>query len=808
MFSDSPFRLDVAALYHQCDLSSLAFVTTDELEPLTEHLGQARAIEALQFGIGIKHDGYNLYVLGSEGLGKHTTIRELLEQRCKQAPAPFDWCYINNFKQPDKPKMLKLPRGTARKLREDMQRFIGDILAGLPAAFDSDEYQSAFQAIHDEYVRFEEQAIEEIAAKAESNNILMVRTQTGWNLGPKKDGRAMTPDEFDQLPEDEKKLIGQVVAEIQDDLKRILLKIPVWQKETREKVRQLHREVSLNAVNHFAADLETDYSVLEDVTTFIEEVKLDILDNVELFRKYGAERKSANNDLNKLPSAFESYQVNVLVDNSDTQGAPIIFEDNPTYHNLIGRVEHTAQFGTLITDFSLIKPGALHLANGGFLVLDARKVLTSLYAWEGLKRVLHAQEVKIESLEQWLSLATTTSLQPEPIPVSVKVVLTGSRLLYFLLKEYDPEFGQLFKVAVDFSEQMDRDPASMILYARMIASLQQQNKLLPLERSAVERIIEHCSRMVEDGEKVSLHMGNLLDLLRESDYWARKEEQPAITHAAVQAVIDARYRRLDQMRERVHEEILRGTYLINTRDKVVAQVNGLSVIQLGDYAFGRPSRITATARLGSGKVIDIEREVELGGAIHSKGVMILSSFLAYRYARERPLALSATLVFEQSYGQIEGDSASAAELCALLSALADMPLKQSLAVTGSVNQHGEIQPIGGVNEKIEGFFDICQARGLSGDQGVIIPKANRKHLMLKEAVLAAVNDKQFHIYAVEHVDEVMALLSGLESGAADLNGHYPDETVNGRIERSVARLSELRERFSVSVKNNSEKHPR
>jgi predicted ATP-dependent protease len=808
MFSDSPFRLDVAALYHQCDLSSLAFVTTDALEPLTEHLGQARAIEALQFGIGIKHDGYNLYVLGSEGLGKHTTIRELLEQRCKQAPAPFDWCYINNFKQPDKPKMLKLPRGTARKLREDMQRFIGDILAGLPAAFDSDEYQSAFQAIHDEYVRFEEQAIEEIAAKAESNNILMVRTQTGWNLGPKKDGRAMTPDEFDQLPEDEKKLIGQVVAEIQDDLKRILLKIPVWQKETREKVRQLHREVSLNAVNHFAADLETDYSVLEDVTTFIEEVKLDILDNVELFRKYGAERKSANNDLNKLPSAFESYQVNVLVDNSDTQGAPIIFEDNPTYHNLIGRVEHTAQFGTLITDFSLIKPGALHLANGGFLVLDARKVLTSLYAWEGLKRVLHAQEVKIESLEQWLSLATTTSLQPEPIPVSVKVVLTGSRLLYFLLKEYDPEFGQLFKVAVDFSEQMDRDPASMILYARMIASLQQQNKLLPLERSAVERIIEHCSRMVEDGEKVSLHMGNLLDLLRESDYWARKEEQPAITHAAVQAVIDARYRRLDQMRERVHEEILRGTYLINTRDKVVAQVNGLSVIQLGDYAFGRPSRITATARLGSGKVIDIEREVELGGAIHSKGVMILSSFLAYRYARERPLALSATLVFEQSYGQIEGDSASAAELCALLSALADMPLKQSLAVTGSVNQHGEIQPIGGVNEKIEGFFDICQARGLSGDQGVIIPKANRKHLMLKEAVLAAVNDKQFHIYAVEHVDEVMALLSGLESGAADLNGHYPDETVNGRIERSVARLSELRERFSVSVKNNSEKHPR
>lgn len=786
-------------LYHVSDLSKLPFTTTDELEEISEHLGQSRAMEALKFGVDIKHEGYNLFVLGSSGLGKHTTVKELLDIEARQAEAPFDWCYVNNFEHPHKPLVLKLPKGIGRKLQQEMQQFLLDILVAIPAAFESDEYHAAFQALQDDYVRREDQALEEIAAKAESNNIIMVRTSNGWNLGPKnKDGKAMLPEEFEKLPDEEKQAITQVVEEMQDDLKKLLLKIPVWQKETREQVKKLNREVTQMTVTHYAEDLQANYTELEEVKDFIEKSKQDIIENVELFRKFGAEKKNRGQTSNKLPDEFTGYQVNVLVDNGETEGAPVIFEDNPTYQNLIGRIEHIAQFGTLITDFSLIKPGALHLANGGYLVLDARKVLTSLYAWEGLKRVLRSREVKIESLEQVLSLASTTSLQPEPIPVDVKVVLTGSRLLYYLLKQYDTEFDLLFKVAVDFSEDMERDDASMELYARMIATMQKQNKLLALDKKAVERVIEHSSRMAQDSEKVSLHMGHLADLLKESDYWAREAGRTTVTREDVQKVIDTRLYRMDQIRERLQEAILRGTYLVSTSGEQVAQVNGLSVIQLDDYAFGRPARITATARLGSGKVIDIEREVELGGAIHSKGVMILSAYLAYRYAKERPLALSASLVFEQSYGMIEGDSASAAELCALLSALADVPLKQSLAVTGSVNQHGEIQAIGGVNEKIEGFFDICEARGLSGEQGVIIPASNVKHLMLKEPVVQAVERGDFSVYAVSSIDEVMSLLSGLEIGVADKNGNYPPDSFNWKIEQRIDKLTELREKYSES----------
>lgn len=803
-------ELSVSAfdLYHVCDLSDLTFTTTDEVEEISEHIGQSRAMEALKFGVDIKHEGYNLFALGSTGLGKHTTVKEHLEEEAKHAKASFDWCYVNNFEHPHKPMVLKLPKGMGRKLQQDMQQFVLDILAAIPAAFESDEYHSAFQALHDEYVRREDSALEEIAAKAESNNIVMLRTSTGWNLGPKnKDGKAMSPEEFQKLPDEEKQAITQVVEEMQDDLKHLLLKIPGWQKETRQKVKKLNREVTQMTVTHFAEELQVKYDSLEAVKAFIETSKQDIIDNVELFRKYGAEKKDGNQAPNKFPEEFTGYQVNVLVDNGKTEGAPVIFEDNPTYQNLIGRIEHIAQFGTLITDFSLIKPGAVHLANGGYLVLDARKVLTSPYAWEGLKRILRSREVKIESLEQVLSLASTTSLQPEPIPVDVKVVLTGSRLLYYLLKQYDQEFDLLFKVAVDFSEDMERDDASMALYVRLIATLQKQNNLLSLDKSAVERVIEHSSRMAQDAEKLSLHMGHLADLLKEADYWAREVGRVQVEREDVQKVIDSRLERMDQIRDRVQEAILRDTYLVNTSGEEVAQVNGLSVIQLDDYAFGRPSRITATARLGSGKVIDIEREVELGGPTHSKGVMILSSYLAYRYAKERPLALSASLVFEQSYGMIEGDSASAAELCALLSALAEVPLKQSFAVTGSVNQHGEIQAIGGVNEKIEGFFDICSARGLTGEQGVIIPFSNVKHLMLKASVVQAVERGEFAVYAVTCIDEVLALLSGLEAGVADENGHYPYDTFNAKVEQRVEKLMQLQEEYAESKKSD-ESHPR
>lgn len=807
-YQDFVTSLKVAnqTLYHACNLSKVNFNTTDELEVMTEHLGQSRAMEALKFGIGIPYEGYNLYVLGSTGLGKSTTIKELLAEEASLAKAPSDWCYIHNFEHPHKPAILELPKGIGLKLQQEMNQFIEDILLAIPATFESNEYRTSRQAIQDEYTQLEDRAFGEIADKAEKNNIIMLRNPTGWTLGPKKDNKVLSPEEFEQLPKEEQKAITQVVEEIQNDLKEMLLKIPTWQKASREKVKQLNREVSQMTITQYAKKLQTEYKALQNVIKFIEKITQDIIDNSELIYKYAIEKKSMGNQSDEMPGFFSHYKVNVLVDNSATEGAPIIFEDNPSYQNLIGRIEHIAQFGTLLTNFTLIKPGALHLANGGYLVLDARKVLTSLYSWEGLKRTLRAHEIKIESLEQLLSLASTTSLQPEPIPLNVKVILTGNRLLYYLLKQYDPEFGQLFKVAADFAEDMDRDEKSVELYARMIATLQQHNNLLALDKKAVERVIEHCSRMAEDGEKVSLHMGGLLDLLRESDYWAKQSGRTVVSQSDVQKVIDTRRHRLDQIRERMLEQTIRGTYLINTSGEKVAQVNGLSVIHLDDHAFGRASRITATARLGSGKVIDIEREVELGGAIHSKGVMILSAYLAYRYAKEQPLALSASLVFEQSYGTIEGDSASAAELCALLSALAQIPVKQNLAVTGSVNQHGEIQAIGGVNEKIEGFFDLCQARGLTGDQGVIIPAANQKHLMLKADVVQAIERGEFTLYSVEFIDEVMALLSGITAGELNAKGDYPAESFNGMIQQRILKLTELHEQYAHTENDHHKVH--
>ena len=553
-------------------------------------------------------------------------------------------------------------------------------------------------------------------------------------------------------------------------------------------------------VNQSISELTLKYIKLPDVLNYIDAIKQDIIENVNDFRRLGIEKESGDNNSQMILSAFSRYQVNVLVDNSQTTGAPVIYEDNPSYVNLIGRIEHIAQYGTLLTDFTLIKAGALHRANGGYLVLDARKVLMSPFSWEGLKRAIHAHEVRIESLERMLSFASTTSLQPEPVPIDVKVVLTGSRLLYYLLKQYDPEFGLLFKVAADFAEDINRSDENSELYARLIAGLQKENELAPLNKKAVQRIIEHCARLVEDSEKISLHMGSLLDLLREGDYWARQANRQEITETDIQQAIDTRRYRLDQIRERVHEQVIRGNYLLDTSGEKVAQINALSVIQLGDYTFGRPSRITATARLGLGKVIDIEREVHLGGSIHSKGVMILSSYLANRYAKDQPISLSASLVFEQSYGFVEGDSASAAELCALLSALADVPIKQSFSVTGSVNQYGEIQTIGGVNEKIEGFFDICNARKLTGDQAVVIPQSNIKHLMLRADVREAVKENRFAIYSVQTIDQMMELLTDRKAGVKDKNNHYPQRTINYLVQKRIDELNKLRKFFAADNK--------
>lgn len=758
-------------------------------------------MDAVRFGSGIRHEGYNLFVLGPSGMGKLSLVRQLLEEKAIQESKPADWCYINNFSQPHKPHMLKLPHGRGEELRLYMDKLINYLRGAVPALFESDEYRTKAKAIQRKFSEQQEHALMELRADAEKQEIVLLQTPDGFAFSPAHGDEVISPDEYDKLPQEERERIEAAIAELQERLEKILSHLPQWRRERSERMRQLSREMMLSTVEHMLNELRAIYSDLPDVLRYFDAVQQDMVEHVDDFRKQ-EESVSVSGMTVTLHQTFHNYQINVLVSNNKESGAPILSEDNPAYSNLVGRVEHIAQFGALVTDFTLIKPGALHRANGGYLLLDVRKVLMQPLAWEGLKRALQSREIRIESLGQMYGLISTVSLEPEPIPLDIKIVLFGDRLFYYLLQEYDPEFSELFKVAADFEEHIERNADTHLLYARLIATLARKEGLLPYDRYAVARVIEYSARLVGDGERLSMHMRSVADLLREADYWAREAGHVVVTVSDIQQAIDAQIRRQDRVRDRLYKAILRDTLMIDTQGKVAGQVNGLAVIELGNFVFSQPTRITASSRLGKGELINIEREVKLSGAIHSKGILILSAFLAARYARNQPLALSASLVFEQSYGIVDGDSASLAELCALLSNLADVPIKQSLAVTGSVNQLGQAQAIGAVNEKIEGFFDICAARGLTGDQGVVIPAANIKHLMLRQNVIAAAEAGQFHIYAVDNVDRAINLLTGLPAGEADVNGEYPEGSLNQRV---AVRLNEL-VRISKSFAQKPEKN--
>lgn len=775
-------------LFRACDPACFPFETTEEVPELTEFIGQARAEAAIRFGAGMRHEGYNLYALGPPGTGKRSLVEQLLRDKAAQAPVPDDWCYVHNFREAHRPRALRLPAGRGARLRADMARLVEELRVAIPGAFESDQYRARLEAIHTEYSERQEKAITELGEDAAAHGIALLRTPDGFVFAPLREGRVLSPEEYDKLPDEEKKRIDEQVAGYQARLEEILRNIPKWRREMRDALTRLNQETADLAVGQLMDDLFAAYRDLPAVAAYLQAVREDVLAHTELFLK----QEAAGPEL----SVFHRYQVNLLVDHADSRGAPIITEDHPTYNNLIGRVEHLAQMGALVTDFTLIKPGALHRANGGYLLLEAHRVLAQPFAWEALKRALYARSLRIESVGQLLSLVPTVSLEPEEIPLDVKVVLLGERFLYFLLQELDPEFAELFKVAADFEDALPRNDHNAQLYARLIATLARREGLLPFRREAVARVVEHASRLAEDAEKLTAHMRSVADLLRQADHWARESGATQVEAGHVDQAIAAMEARSDRIRRRIQEEILRGTLIIDTDGAVVGSINGLSVVELGDARFAHPTRITATTRIGDGDVINIEREVELSGAIHSKGVMILASFLAARYARSRPLSLSASLVFEQSYGFVEGDSASLAELCALLSDLAQAPIRQALAVTGSVNQFGQVQAIGAVNDKIEGFFDICAARGLTGEQGVIIPAANVKHLMLRREVREACAAGRFHIYAVETVDEAIELLTGIPAGLPDEQGNLPEGSINWRVAAQLYELSLIRQEFA------------
>ena len=804
------------ALKRRCDAAKLRFKTTAKLKDLPEVLGQGRAVAALKFGVGIQRDGFNLFALGPSALGKHSTVRQFLETAAAAKATPDDWCYLYNFDDNHRPRALRLPSGTGVKLHSDMERLVEELQTAIASVFESDEYRTRRQAIDEEFQERQSHAFEDLQKRANARGIALVRTPVGLALAPMKDGEVMAPDAFQALPESERSGLEAVIQEFQKELQTTVRQIPRWDKERREKVREVNREVMDFAVGHLIETLRQSYKELPGVIAHLDAVQADVIDNVAAFVARPQEEGGAPADPpspmqaagagpNPAGGLARRYQVNVVVDNSGARGAPVVYEDNPALGNLVGRVEHLAQMGTLITDFGLIQSGALHRANGGYLILDARKLLMQPHAYEALKRTLQAGEVRIESPAQMYSMVTTVSLEPEPIPLDIKVVLVGDRMLYYMLAARDPEFGELFKVEVDFEEDMERRADSSHAYARLIATLARKHELKNLDATAVARVIDHSARLAGDSHKLTARMGLITDVLREADYWAAATGRKVISAADVQRALEARIERGDRIRQRSHEHIQQGTVLIDTAGALVGQINGLAVLSIGSTSFGKPSRITARLHVGSGEVIDIERKSELGGSLHSKGVLILSSYLASHYAHDRPLSLSASLVFEQSYGGVDGDSASSTELYALLSALAEAPIKQSFAVTGSVNQLGRVQAIGGANEKIEDFFDLCQARGLSGEHGVLIPESNVRHLMLRDDVVEACAGGRFHIYPIKTIDEGIEILTGVPAGRRGRNGQFPKGTINRRVEDRLIQLAESRRDFAKAAKQNEEK---
>jgi lon-related putative ATP-dependent protease len=779
-------------LVRRCDPASLGFATTSDLPPLDEMVGQDRAVEAVAFGVAIRQPGFNLYAMGPEGIGKVSLLRQVLEARAAGEPVPPDWCYVHNFADPRRPRAISLPAGDGRTFRDRMAQLERELRTAIPAAFESDEYRNRREAIEASLKERRESALVDFERLAATKGFALLRTPIGVGLAPLRDGKVIEREQVRRLPEAEQHALAEASEGLETRLGELVQRtFPAWEREARQAIRQTGQDVTRRAVGHLIDEIRAGHAGQDEILEHLGSLEADVVANAEEILAAAQPRELPSLLAASLEDGglFRRYGVNLVVDHAETPGAPVVFEDLPTQPNLLGRVEHAARLGALVTDFTLIRPGALHRANGGYLVLDARRLLTQPFAWEELKRALRAGEVRIESLGDRLGLSTV-SVEPEPIPLDAKVVLVGDRMVYYLLADLDPDFLELFKVEVDFEDEVPRTPDAEARYARLLGTIARRTGLRAFDAGALAAVIDRAARLAGDAERLSTHMRRLTDLLREADDRAAKAGRDLVTSDDVACAIEAARRRASRIQERGLEDIARGTVLVATTGEAVGVANGLSVVTLGEASFGRPTRITASVRLGEGEVVDIEREVRLGGPIHSKGVLILSGFIAGRFGRTRPLSLGASLVFEQSYGGVEGDSASLAEACALLSAIGEVPLRQSVAITGSLNQLGEVQPIGGVNEKIEGFFDVCAARGLDGSQGVVIPAANLPHLMLRDDVVAAAADGRFAVWAVAVIDEALELLTGVPAGGPGAGGAYPADSVNGRVAAGLDAMTE------------------
>ena len=771
-------------------------------EAAAPYIGQQRATDAIRFGIDMRQDGYNIYVLGPIGSNRHDLVESLVAEQAKDRGVPPDWCYVNNFSNPERPQALRFPAGKGREFREDMRNLIGEMQLAIPAAFEGDDYRNQLRAIEEDTKSQVEEQWESLNERAAEEDIGVLQTPTGYVLAPSIDGKVIGDKEFKKLPEEKRTEIEAAIERLSEELQARVEMMPKLRKAHRERVKALNEEVTEHAVSVQLADLKEKYRSMPEVAAYLDDVQANIIRNAEDFQQTEPQALPfLSRDSEQL---YSQYEVNLVVDNAGADKAPVVYESNPNYPNIIGRIEHKAEMGALVTDFRLVRSGALLQANGGYLILDTRRVLSRPFVWEALKQALFAKKVRIESPGESLGFVSTATLKPEPIPIDARIILIGERWLYYLLCHYDIEFGSLFKVAADLDDDLERSDDNVEQYARLVLRQAKELELLPLNTAAIQRVIEERARQAEDSERLSMHMSSLDDLIEQADYWARQRGGSEVDAEDVEKALSERRRRFGRLQSRIIDAIKRGTLLIDTSGECIGQVNGLSVTDLGEYRYGHPVRITATTRVGTGDVVDIEREVELGGAIHSKGMMILSSALSARYAPDLPLSLHGSVVFEQSYGGVEGDSASVAELSALLSSLSRLPIRQNIAVTGSVNQLGRVQAVGGVNEKIEGFFDVCRERGLDGSHGVIIPQDNVKHLMLREDVVDAVRRDEFRVFAVRHIDEAITILTGERAGERGEDGNFPAGSVNALVESQLIEYATARKSFAREATKNGE----
>ncbi|GAM09019.1 hypothetical protein OR1_01293 [Geobacter sp. OR-1] len=792
------FKIAPDKLRWECDESGFDFETTEELPELEGTIGQERALKSLEFGFGITECGYNLFLAGEAGTGRSSTIRNMLKKLAKEQPTPTDWCYVYNFKDADLPLSLALPAGKGVELEKDMKELLEGVKSDIPKALDSKDYENHKAAVIDEYQGKNGELFAALEKEAEERGFSLQRTVSGLVMVPQKDDRNYTQEEYEALGDEERQKLEDTGKELTEKLNDLLRMIRENEKETKETLGKLDRELGLSAVGRHIEPLKEKYGDLEKVVKYLDSVQEDILNNLEDFKPQQQPPQIPGIRMPRQEPSFERYGVNVFVDNRETTGAPVVFEQNPTYNNLFGRIENVIQMGGVATtNFTLIKPGALHKANGGYLIIDAREVLINPFAWDALKRCVRSGEIKIEDALEQYRFMTFVSLKPEPIPLRAKIVMIGSPWIYYLLFHLEPDYRKFFKVKADFDSRVGRTPEIMRDYALFVATHCKNEKLVPFDRSGVAGLLEHSARIVEDQGKLSSQFMEIADLIREASYWANKEGRGTVTREIVKKTIFEKIYRSNRVEERLQELFEDGTILCDTEGSEVGQINGLSVMTIADYMFGRPSRVTARVYLGRGGMVNIEREVKLSGPIHDKGVLILTGYLGGKFAFDKPLSFSASICFEQNYEGVEGDSASSTELYALLSSLSGVPIKQGIAVTGSVNQLGKIQPIGGVNYKIEGFYAVCKAKGLTGEQGVIIPKSNEKHLMLNDEVTAAVREGRFHIWSVETIDQGIEILTGVPGGVQQPDLSFPEGSINFLANKRLQEMLEQMKKFTA-----------